>query len=113
MKQERMHQAQTIDSMLPSRSAAGKAMGRIESRARAWWQRAFGMGKRPPRRLRLSETLALGERRFVAVVEFDRSRFLVGGTANSLVLLARLESDSGEGALRMASPGLPPLEDRS
>ena len=33
---------------------------------------------------------ALGERRFVAVVEFERARFLVGGTTSSLVLLARL-----------------------
>jgi flagellar biogenesis protein FliO len=40
--------------------------------------------------------LPLGERRFVAVVEFDRSRFLVGGTPSSLVLLSRL-TDTGVG----------------
>jgi len=39
----------------------------------------------------LCESLPLGERRFVAVVEFDRERFLLGGTASSLVLLSRLE----------------------
>lgn len=54
-------------------------------------QRILGSTRRPDRRLRLAETLALGERRFVAVVEFERSRFLVGGTSASLVLLARLE----------------------
>jgi flagellar biogenesis protein FliO len=51
--------------------------------------------RRRPRRLRLCESLALGERRFVAVVEFDHARFLVGGTAASLVLLARLEDVEG------------------
>jgi flagellar biogenesis protein FliO len=41
--------------------------------------------------------LPLGERRFVAVVEFERSRFLVGGTTSSLVLLARLGSGPAQG----------------
>ena len=62
--------------------------------AAACWQRIVGLGRRPPRRLRLCESLPLGDRRFVAVVEFDESRFLVGGTSASLVLLARL-SDGG------------------
>jgi len=58
--------------------------------ARIWWRRILEWGRRRPRRLRLCESLPLGDRRFVAVVEFDESRFLVGGTAVSLVLLARL-----------------------
>jgi hypothetical protein len=37
----------------------------------------------------------LGERRFVAVVEFERSRFLIGGTPGSLVLLAPLQNSEG------------------
>jgi flagellar biogenesis protein FliO len=41
--------------------------------------------------LRLCETLPLGERRFVAVIEFEESRFLLGGTSSSLVLLSRLD----------------------
>ena len=63
-----------------------------------WWrhmrvlvERVLRLGRREPRRLRLCESLPLGDRRFVAVVEFDRSRFLVGGTPASLALLARLE----------------------
>jgi flagellar biogenesis protein FliO len=51
---------------------------------------------RAPRRLRLCESLPLGERRFVAVVEFERSRFLVGGTSGSLVLLATLGNEREE-----------------
>ena len=45
---------------------------------------------RKVRRLRVCETLSLGDRRFVAVIEFDRQEFLVGGSGNSLELLARL-----------------------
>jgi hypothetical protein len=48
------------------------------------------------------ETLSLGERRFLAVIEFDRQEFLVGGTGNSLELLAQLR----EGTL-IANPALP------
>jgi hypothetical protein len=37
------------------------------------------------------------ERRFVAVLEFEQTRFLIGGTASSLVLLSRLEDEPGLG----------------
>ena len=60
-------------------------------RGAALWERVLRLGRRTPRRLRLCESLPLGERRFVAVVEFDRERFLLGGTTSSLVLLSRLE----------------------
>lgn len=55
-----------------------------------WWERILRLVRRPPQRLRLCESLPLGERRFVAVVEFDAERFLVGGTPSSMVLLSRL-----------------------
>jgi len=68
------------------------------SLARAWWRRVLELSRRPPRRLRLAEHLSLGERRFVAVVELDGFRFLVGGTSASLVLLARLSPSPPEDA---------------
>ena len=46
---------------------------------------------RKVRRLRVCETLSLGERRFVALIEFDRQEILVGGAGNSLEVLARLQ----------------------
>ena len=55
-----------------------------------WVQRAANV--RRSRRLRVCETLSLGERRFLAIVEFDRQEFLVGGSGNSLELLARLHN---------------------
>jgi flagellar biogenesis protein FliO len=69
-------------------------------RALRWWERWRRMGwraiRRAPKRLRLCESLPLGERRFVAVVEFDAARFLVGGTGSSLVLLSRLPDNGKE-----------------
>lgn len=63
----------------------------------ALWERALRLTRRVPKRLRLCENLPLGERRFVAVIEFDATRFLVGGTASSLTLLSRLpDSDHRE-----------------
>jgi flagellar biogenesis protein FliO len=58
----------------------------------ALWQRILRVSQRAPRRLRLCESLPLGERRFVALIECEQARFLVGGTATSLVLLARMGS---------------------
>ena len=66
-------------------------------RSIALWERVLRLSGRKPRRLRLCESLPLGDRRFVAVVEFERERFLVGGTPSSLVLLSRL-ADGGEKA---------------
>ncbi len=49
--------------------------------------------QRAVRSLRLCESVSLGEKRLVAVVEYERQRFLIGGSAQSVSLLARL----GEG----------------
>lgn len=58
------------------------------------WSRFFRSGLRRSKRLHLEETLSLGDRRFIALVVFEGSRFLVGGTSSSLSLLARLEQNS-------------------
>ena len=51
---------------------------------RNWWPR------RSQSRLRLCDSLPLGEKRFVAVVEFDSLQFLVAGTPSSITLLSHL-----------------------
>ncbi len=56
--------------------------------------RLQGWGSRPQKQLRLCESLALGERRFLSVVECGRSRYLLGGTAASLTMLAALDSSA-------------------
>jgi len=45
-----------------------------------------------PRSLALRESLSLGERRFVAVIECDGQRFLVGGGSQNVQLIARLDA---------------------
>ncbi len=40
--------------------------------------------------LRVCESVSLGEKRFVAVVQVDEERFLIGGSSGSLSLLSRL-----------------------
>jgi hypothetical protein len=69
--------------------------GALRVRVKGLWERVQRLSRRTPKRLRLCESLALGDRRFVAVVEFEAERFLLGGTPSSLVLLSRL-SAAGE-----------------
>jgi hypothetical protein len=48
--------------------------------------------------LSVRETAALGDRRFVSVIQFERQRFLIGSSPSSITLLSQLpdESSSGE-----------------
>jgi hypothetical protein len=62
---------------------------------KTWAHRARGRHKT----LAVRETAALGDRRFVSVIQFERRRFLVGSSPSSVTLLAQLpdESASGDG----------------
>jgi len=44
------------------------------------------------KRLRVCESVSLGEKRFVAVIQVDDEQFLVGGSSSSVATLARLGS---------------------
>ena len=44
------------------------------------------------KRLKVAETVSLGEKRFIAVVQVDGVEFLVGGAPNALSVLAHLET---------------------
>ena len=46
--------------------------------------------QRRPRRLKLCETLSLGEKRLLALVECENQRFLVAATAQNISLLQTL-----------------------
>jgi flagellar biogenesis protein FliO len=48
--------------------------------------------------LSVRETAAIGDRRFVSVIQFERQRFLIGSSPSSVTLLSQLpdESSSGE-----------------
>ncbi len=94
----------SIPGVVSSGPAGGMRATWIELLRRAW-TRLLATSRRPAKRLRLGESLSLGDRRFVAVVEFEEERFLVGGTSASLVLLSRLP---GQGCERLQSSATNP-----
>lgn len=57
------------------------------------WLRAKRQAQIAAKRLRVSEQVSLGEKRFVAVVEVGRQQFLVGGSSTAVSLLAKLEPE--------------------
>jgi hypothetical protein len=58
----------------------------------AWnYSRRQLVSRQSRKRLRVCESVSLGEKRFVAVIEVDGEQFLVGGAASSVATLARLE----------------------
>lgn len=53
-----------------------------------------GIWRRPARKLKVCETLSLGNRGFLAVIRYQEQHFLVGGTNQSIAMLAQLTSAS-------------------
>jgi len=62
--------------------------------SKAWsalkWIMQRATAQQARKNLRICETLSLGEKRFVAVVQVDEERFLIGGSSSSVSLLTRL-----------------------
>lgn len=67
-----------------------KALDSLLTQAWNWTQQKLRSpgGKK---RLRVCESVSLGEKRFVAVIQVDGEQFLVGGSASSVSTLAHLE----------------------
>lgn len=61
--------------------------------------------RRRQRRLRLIETLSLGERRFIGLLSIDGRELLIGATTHSLSLLTELGEPGFEDFLPAAPPG--------
>jgi flagellar biogenesis protein FliO len=61
---------------------------------RAWQWLQQRQRQAQSRRLRLCETVSLGEKRFLAIVNVDGKQFLVGGAAGSVALLTELAGAS-------------------
>lgn len=64
------------------------------ARLKVLWRSApcWIRGKR--KALSVCETAAIGDRRFVSVVQFERQRFLIGSSASSVTLLALLPDEA-------------------
>lgn len=68
--------------------AVGGLLGAITSavlRLGAQWK-----ARVEPRRLRIAETVSLGDKRFVAILEADGERLLIAGTPGQVMLLRSL-----------------------
>jgi flagellar biogenesis protein FliO len=65
------------------------------------------------RALRVLETVGMGEKRFVAIVQVEEARFLIGGGSAGVSLLARLDREREFAAIldeqAAASASLPSL----
>lgn len=65
-----------------------------------WLQRTRA-AQTASRRLRVTETVSLGEKRFVSLVQVDGAQFLIGGSATSVQLLAHLKPQPDSSAQAM------------
>ncbi len=65
----------------------------------AWCRSVIGrVGiRRQGKTLAVRETAALGDRRFVSVIQFERQRFLIGSSPSSITLLAQLTDETAIG----------------
>ncbi|MGA2534415.1 MAG: flagellar biosynthetic protein FliO [Terracidiphilus sp.] len=68
-------------------------------RAFSWLQKNYSPAAKKP--LRVSDSVSLGDKRFVAIVHADGHKFLIGGGSAGVSLLTQLEKepDSVEGHL--------------
>jgi flagellar biogenesis protein FliO len=66
------------------------------------WLRQKSTQKFSSRRLRVSETVALGEKRFVTILQVDGTQLLIGSAAGQVSLLAILDEEKS--AWRAGSP---------
>lgn len=74
---------------LPSRTLLIRTLfSRIWDALKWLMQRARAQHVR--KNLRVCENVSLGDKRFVAVVQVDEERFLIGGSSSAVALLARL-----------------------
>jgi flagellar biogenesis protein FliO len=65
------------------------------------WMKTRRLARSSGRRLRVAETVSLGEKRFVAVVQVDGRHFLLAGGPTNIALLAQLDpKDDFEDVLR-------------
>ena len=90
----------TVNSAAPSPAASDASFPQTLSRtggyvldllARLVAQARKIQVRQNKKRLRVCETVPLGDKRFVAVIQVDDQQFLLGGSSTSVSLLAQLE----------------------
>ncbi len=81
---------ETTEAEVPSLPAVGKPNVFDVASKIGKWIKGHVKIQANRKRLRVSESVSLGEKRFIAVVQLDGNEFLVGGAPNSLSLLANV-----------------------
>ena len=69
----------------------------VVARLKIVWRAVVGRAKSKRKTLAVRETTALGDRRFVSVIQFERQRFLIGSSPSSVTLLSELPDESASG----------------
>jgi flagellar biosynthesis protein FliO len=59
----------------------------------------FRRMRAPQKRLRVCESVSLGEKRFLAIVKVDSESFLLGGSTTNVSMLAKLSAPTGFAAV--------------
>ncbi len=84
-----------------------RRQGSVDLPLRKIWRWLQGVGSMrllqvKPRRLRVAETVSLGEKRFVSIVEVDGRSLLIGGGSAGVALLQQLDATAPEGSFHGA-----------
>jgi len=89
----------------PALRPFSRALGFVARRFKMLGCMVAGRVRREPNSLLISKTASLGDRRFVAVVQFERRRFLIGSSPSSVTLLAQLPDAAAPAEDTAANPG--------
>ncbi len=67
------------------------------------WLQQKSATKFASRRMRVAETVSLGEKRFVSILQVDGQQFLIGSATGQITLLAVLDDPQGAGVAKVQS----------
>lgn len=95
LKNQQVYRGRPLVQTAPAAPAANTS-GTLQ-RAISWLR-----GERPAKRLRVAETVSLGEKRFVAILEVDERKYLIGGGPTGVALLSQL--DEVPASVEIANP---------
>lgn len=103
--EKRKHRAESQDDFRPIPAPVRKssAAALAPSLARGWEWLRKNQRLTSKKQLRVSDTVGLGEKRFVALLHFEGRKFVIGGGASSVSLLTELgEATTVPGAMQPA-----------
>ena len=96
------HAAKSSDGLRTASLMASRGILRTAAstlcRGWQWLQRTRAV-QGSARRLRVTETVSLGEKRFLSIVQVDDTQFLIGSSATNVHLLAQLGSQHVEASI--------------